>query len=314
MQNQTFFMSSEGKSLFDAGRLMRSKSDRELLWGHTSVILISQALAKDGIEKHIDAIRRIRQFRNSTLMYVTEDKASDVLQTSTPLTSITAQLLRGLTIGGEDTALTHEVKLIDVYQEMVNHFRDFNIPAIQIIKDPIMNGKQLLQAKGLYTFRGDRLAGLMDAQETKGFLRAFGKVEGALETLPCGTAKTITFENIRNKSRIKPQLDSNQKPITRIEIYADLNITSMQCSNIEVTPQTIAEWEKQLNHDIAEEVQGFIRYSQDHQVDLLGIGEMIHRKHPKHWKQMKKNWSEIYPSSQFNVEVHSRIDHTNFIL
>jgi len=313
MHNKTFFLSSEGRGLFEAGRLMRSKSDRELLWGHTTVIVISQAVAKNGIKQHIDAIRRLRQFRNSTLLYVTEGKAYDALQASTPQASIASQVLSGLTDGGEDTALTQRAKLIDVYKELVNRYRDVTLPAVQIVKDPRVQKNRLMQTKGLYTFRGGRLAGFMNDKETKGFLRALNKVEGAIETLACGNNKTITFENVNNRSRIKPVVGPDLKPVTRIDINVDLNVTNLQCGDIEVSPQTISEWEEKLNRVIADEVQRFIRYSQDQQVDLLGIGERIHRKHPKYWKQMKEDWGAIYASSRFIVEVHSRIDHTNFI-
>ncbi|MBP1989944.1 Ger(x)C family spore germination protein [Paenibacillus eucommiae] len=313
MQDRTFLLSIEGKSLFEAARLMRIKADRTLLWGHTSAILFSKNILEAGIENHIDGIRRLKQFRNSTLLYVTEGEASEVLQVSTPQATITSQALKGLTEGGESTALTQQVRLIDVYQDLVNHYNDISLPAVQITNDPNDRKIKLLQTVGLFVFHGSNLKGHMRGLETKGFLRAVNKMDNSSETVPCGTSKTITFENINNRSQIEIVVDNQLKPLIRIKIYADLNITNMECPEITINPDTISEMEIKLNVVITDEVQRFIQYSQKHKVDLLGIGERIHRRHPTYWGKMKQDWIDIYASSEFTVEVHSRVDHTNFI-
>ncbi|RXZ80892.1 Ger(x)C family spore germination protein [Paenibacillaceae bacterium] len=313
MQDRTFFLSAEGDSLFEAGRLIRAKSDRTLLWGHAAVILISQAVAKQGIEDQIKSIRRLRQFRNSTQIYISEDDAYKTLQLPTPMASINSQVLRGLTEGGVSTALTQKVMLIDVYSELVNRYRDLSIPSIRIIKDREQNERKLLQSSGLYIFRGDKLAGLMGPTETMGYLRSFNKMVGTTETLPCGAGKTMTFENINNRSNIQIKLDEQMKPSVRIDVYASLNLNSTQCDEVTITPKVIADWENKLNEDIRAEINQFIRFSKKHKSDLLGIGEKIHRKFPKQWSRMKEEWRDTYSSTSFTVDVETRIDHTNFI-
>lgn len=314
MHNGTFFLSSEGNSLFEAARLMRTKSDRTLLWGHTAVILFSKAAAINGINKHIEAVRRLKQFRNSTLLYVTDGNAFEVLQVAKPKGPIFSQVLRGLSQGEKSTAFTQQTSLIDVYKELVNRTHDLTIPALQVVKNPIQSKKQQLQAMGLYAFQGERLIGLMGKKETKGYLRALNKMESSVETLSCGPNQTITFENVSNKSVIKPVVDATLKPKTHIDIYATLNITGFECKGAQINPEIILELEKKLNKAIANDVQQYIRYSQKHKVDLLGIGEKIHRSHPKYWKKMQASWDDIYSNSQFTVTAHCRIDHTNFII
>ncbi|WP_240414119.1 Ger(x)C family spore germination protein [Paenibacillus periandrae] len=313
MHNGTFFLSSEGNSLFEAARLMRTKSDRTLLWGHTAVILFSKAAAKNGINKHIEAIRRLKQFRNSTLLYVTEGQAFEALQVSKPKGPIFSQTLKGLSQGEKSTALTQQTSLIEVYKDLVNRTHDLTIPALQVVKDPIMSKKQELQATGLYAFQGEQLIGLMSTTETKGYLRALNKMESAVETLSCGPNQSITFENVSNKSVIQPFVDTTLKPKTHIDIYATLNITGYECKGAEINPEIILELEKKLNKTIASDVQQYIRYSQKHKIDLLGIGEKIHRSYPNYWKKMQASWDDIYATSQFTVTAHCRIDHTNFI-
>jgi Ger(x)C family germination protein len=312
MQDRTFYLAGEGSSLFEAARLMRAKSDRTLLWGHATVVVFSRAIAEQGIGKHIMAIRRLRQFRNSTLVYVTEGKASEVLEATMPNATITSQALRGLSEGGESTALTQETSLIDVYENLINQYMDIRIPAVQLLEDPSTKKKKLLKSVGLYAFDSDRLVGLMKSNETKGFYRATGSLSGSVETIPCGPNQTIAFENTSSNSRVRTYLDANGIPNVKIEVNADLNLASVQCESQEVTISLISEWEKQLNKAISDNVEQFIAFSQKNHSDLLGIKERIHRKYPKRWKKIKDKWDEIYPETKFSFEVHSRIDHTNF--
>ncbi|OME87796.1 hypothetical protein BK120_00215 [Paenibacillus sp. FSL A5-0031] len=313
MQERTFFLSTEGRSLFEAARLMRSKSDRTLLWGHTSAIIFSADLARSGIDKMLEDIRRLRQFRNSTLVYVKEGTAFEALKVSMPNVSISSQALKGLSEGGNTTALTHKTTFIDVYQELINQYKDISIPSIEIVSDQVDKKLQLLQTKGLFAFKGDHLVGFLHVQETKGFLRASGQMNGSSETIGCGRKREmLTFENINNRSAIHPNVDQQLKAIVKIEIYADLNLTSQQCTNTKIDSEEVAAWERALNESITKEIDRFILFSKKNKVDMLGIGEMIHRKQPKYWRKMKDNWKEYYPLVKFDIQVHTRIDHTNF--
>ncbi|GGG79474.1 Ger(x)C family spore germination protein [Paenibacillus radicis (ex Gao et al. 2016)] len=312
MQSDSFYLSHEGENAFEAARLMRNKSDRMLLWGHTSVILFSKDVMKDGLSPHIESIRRLRQFRNSTLLYMTEGKAYERLQMSAPNSMITSQVLKGLAENGKATAMTMKVSLIDVYRDYINEFRDIAIPAILQVKDSEEN-KRILQATGLYIFQKDHLAGTLSPGQTKAFMRASNQMSGSLEKIPCGSGQQISFENINNNSKMHVTLDSKRQPQVSFDINADLTITDMPCKEFDITPVMIHAWEDQLNLKIAEDIRKFIRYTQKRHTDLLGVGEWIHRKHPQVWKTMKEDWPEQYSRIQPKIEVHTRIDHSNFI-
>lgn len=315
MQNRTFILTSEGSNLFEAARLMRVKSDRTLLWGQTTAIVISKDIALQSMERQIETFRRFRQFRNTTLVYMVDGSSAEVLKAEMPNASISAQALRGLAEGGESTALTDPTSLLDIYKDWNNGFRDIKIPSIKVLKDRNGGkGEKLLKAVGFFAFRGNRLAGFMPARVSKGYLRAADRLKGSSEKLACPgeSGTSIAFENTKNDSRISVSVSDNGIPSVRIEVDADLNLVGATCEDVTVTPELIAGWEKRLNEEIAGQIEDFFSFSKRHKTDLLGIGERIHRKRPKQWKQMKDDWAEIYPTCRFSVIVHTRIDHTTF--
>lgn len=156
----------------------------------------------------------------------------------------------------------------------------------------------------------------MPARISKGYLRASNRMRSTIEKLACDgkTGNTVAFENTRSSSKIAASIDKTGTPVVRIEVDTDLNLVGQPCEDQTVTPELIAEWEKQLNSDIEDQIKSFIGFSQQHATDLLGIGERIHRKQPQQWKRIKDEWSELYPTCRFTVNVNTRIDHTNFTI
>ncbi|MFC4596980.1 Ger(x)C family spore germination protein [Cohnella hongkongensis] len=316
MQNRTFMLTGEGSNFYEAVRLMRVKSDRTLLWGQTTSIVISKKMAQRGIDDLIDSFRRFRQFRNTTLFFMIDGQASDVLEVEVPNASISAQALRGLAEGGKNTALTAQTSLLDLYKNRNNGFPEMAIPAVKVLKNKNGGTDSLLKAVGFYAFRGDRLAGFMPARLSKGYLRAANRMKGSSEKLVCADkpSRTVAFENTRSNSRIVTSIGESGIPVIRIEVDADMNLVGQPCEERPVTRDLIDDWEKQLNAEIAEQIGAFIAFSQQRGTDLLGVGEHVHRKHPKEWKQIKDRWSEMYPDCRITVNVRTRIDHTNFIV
>ncbi|QTH39907.1 Ger(x)C family spore germination protein [Cohnella sp. LGH] len=316
MQNKTFMLTGEGSNIFEAARLMRAKSDRTLLWGQTTAIVISKDIALQSFDKQIETLRRFRQFRNTTLVYMIDGQASRVLEVEMPNASISAQALRGLAEGGEITGLTSQISLLDIYKDRINGYQEICIPAVRVLKSKDGGADRLIKAAGFFAFRGEQLAGFMPARISKGYLRASNRMRSTIEKLACDgkPGNTIAFENTRSSSRVAASLDKTGTPSVRIEVDTDLNLVGQPCEDQTVTPELIAEWEKQLNSEIEDQINGFIAFSQQHATDLLGIGERIHRKQPQQWKRIKDEWREIYPTCRFTVEVNTRIDHTNFTI
>lgn len=315
MQNDKFYLSQEGESLFEAARQMRNKSDRMLLWGHASSILFSKAIAEQGIMPQIEAIRRLRQFRNTALLFITEGNAFEILQLSSPSATINSQVFQGLVEGGKSTGQTSKTTLLMAYRDYTNEFKDIAIPLIYPTIQAADEDKSILKASGMYAFHGDRLSGKLSPSLTKAYLRASNLMEGTIESITCDDGGHVTLENIMSKAKTNVNINASLESRVSITINADLTITNLTCKGMDITPDTIHVWEGQLNTIIEQDIRKFFQYTQKQKVDLLGIGERIHRSNPKQWKAMKSDWMENrYGLADFEVQVHTRIDHSNFLM
>ena len=42
-------------------------------------------------------------------------------------------------------------------------------------------------------------------------------------------------------------------------------------------------------------------------VDILGFAEEFHRKYPREWKKVKKDWDEIFPTVKVTLDIKAYI-------
>ncbi|MET3291127.1 UNVERIFIED_CONTAM: spore germination protein KC [Brevibacillus sp. OAP136] len=311
LKGKPVFLTVTGESIFEAARKLRNSSSRYLIWGHANAFIISKELAQGGIKKYFDVLMRQRHFRNTMNVFIAEQRAADLLGTRIPQQAFISTGLKGLVEAQKSTANTKKMTQIQVSQTLINRYQEVTIPAIQMFKLPISNQKSI-RTVGLFAFKGDKLHSYMDAGKTKSYLRAINEASGAVETLSCEkpTGK-ITFENTHNHSKMSSILKGKAPQLT-IELFSDFNIVDVQCGT-EITTTEIEKMEQRLNEKLKQQMQEFIVYMQKNNLDLLGIGELIHREHPQAWKTMKAKWEQTFPHVQFKIVVNSHIEHTSLL-
>lgn len=65
--------------------------------------------------------------------------------------------------------------------------------------------------------------------------------------------------------------------------------------------------EKKAAALIASHIRGAFEKSQDMGADIFGIGSKYHRRLPKYWGEMGKDWEDIYRSINVDIRVTTKI-------
>jgi len=311
LKGRPIYLTAVGESIFEAARKLRSSSSRYLLWAHASAIIFSKELAKEGIQKHFDVLSRQRHFRNTMLVLIADGKAADVFSASVPQFSLISIGLQGLIDSEKSTAATKKTTLMQVYQTLTNKYNQLTIPAVQIYKRP-KSAKSSLRTVGVYVFKDDKLLSYMDEIKTKAYNRAINEAEDAVEKISCGKkTEYVTFENLHNHTILSSSFHGN-KPVVTIELFADFSIVDLQC-RVKTTMKQADKWEHELEKKLKRELADLLMFSQQKNVDILGVGELFHREYPNEWKSMKKQWDTLYRDVQFKIKVTTNIEHTNLL-
>lgn len=142
-----------------------------------------------------------------------------------------------------------------------------------------------------------------------------GEVKGgSLEvTGPEEKGKPVTLEILRSKTKLQPRISDGQIFMT-VEIKEESNLVETAAMLDLTKPETINKLEKLQAGAIREEVESALnKAQQEYGVDVFGFGEEIHRQYPRQWKEMKKNWSDLFPAVQVEVLVEAKIRRTGLI-
>jgi spore germination protein KC len=105
--NQKLVRSAEGTTIADAMSKLQEKLPRLIFWGHSEVFIFDEDLAKNGISCHIDFIIRHPQLRERSQIFISKQKAKEILSLLPPLERDVSEVLRELAthkIGLEITA------------------------------------------------------------------------------------------------------------------------------------------------------------------------------------------------------------------
>jgi spore germination protein KC len=295
---QTLLRSEEGTTIADAMSKLQEKLPRQIFWGHCEVFIFDEELAKEDISDHIDFIIRHPQLRERSQLFVSNQKAKEILNLMPPLERDISEVLRELAkmqVGLQVTTKDFSQMLLDS--------GDGAIPWIKMLPPEEGGEKQQTIAfiNGTAIFRNHKMVGQIDDNVTRGVLWLRNEIKLATISVKpkIKGGGYVSMNLLRAKSKIVPIIKSgNWKIILKAKADTDIiqNTTNLDMSD----PTVVKPLEKQLNRELKNKVNAALKEVQkQYHSDIFGFSDAFHRKYPKIWAKEKDRWNEIFP----NVEV-----------
>lgn len=305
---------STGKTMLEASRKASKSLSRLIYYAHTSAVVISEEVAKEGILDLLDIMDRDPVFRSTTEIFIARGaSAEEVVSTLTILDKIPVnKLVKSLnvtqTVLGENTKTT-----ID----------DFINSITSKGKEPMANGATLpgnkkqgkklsniqsdmpdviIKEDGIAIFKAGKLIGWMDGVNARGVIWILNKINTTdVHVNWNDKKKAIGFIIRRSNVNVSANL-KNGKPVIHVRIKAEGDVEEVNTPVDVSDPAIIKKFEKSLSKEIEQEVRQSIKYVQSKKSDIFGFGEKVHIKYPKKWKTLQKSWNEQFPTLEVTVK------------
>lgn len=163
---------------------------------------------------------------------------------------------------------------------------------------------------GIAAYRGDKLVGLLDSAEARGYLWTTGELEQSTVEIedPRGSGKKIALRVIRSSASIKPVLDQEVIRM-EVELHVDLE-TREGPMGMDMTNQTLLEAiEDSLDALIMHEARTTLnKVQKELKTDIYGFGNKLYRANPKLWAELEPRWNEeLFPDLEVHFQVKSRV-------
>lgn len=307
---------SKGRNVFEAIRKLTTKLNRKIYLAHLRMLVIGEDLARKGIAEPIDFLSRDHEMRTDFYVVIAKDaKAGDILDILTPQEKIPAnKMYSSLEMSEKNWAATGKMTLDMLIKDLESEGKSPVLTGLFMV-GPHSQGKKMeniqssavptiLQYDGVAVFKGDKLIGWLNEQDSKGYNYIQGKVKSTVIVLNC-PGGDVAVEIIRTKAKIKGGLTNDGDPEVKIEVKAEGNVGDVACDISMLDPSSIRQIEQMTETNIKEKIKNAVRTTQTrYKTDIFGFGEALRRAYPKRWKQWKQNWDTTF----VNVNVQAYVD------
>ena len=306
--SQITVYTKEGDTVHEALRNITLKSPRKLYGNHLSKIVLSEEVAKEGIDNILDIFNRITEVRNEFIItIVKEDKASDVLKVLTTTESIPAEYVKlSLKIADKTSGLTYATKLDEFISLYLKKGIDPVVPVLKIDKKEkkgttinnitTTNPISKIVIEDLAVTNKGKLETYLKNEEVIGYNFLRNQIQKMIIPVKCDDENNYASISIlKNKTKSNTEKKDN-KYIINFNINSEAIITEYNCRKDLTDEKVIKELEKDTEKKIKRYIKNSLNKQKETKGKFLGLERIIYLDYPKY-----KN--EDY-SVKYNVKVN----------
>ncbi|WP_445487804.1 Ger(x)C family spore germination protein [Niallia sp. 03133] len=297
-----FVRSEKGKNIADATSSLEMKLSRNIFWGHCKMFIIGEQLAKDnGIRKELDFLIRYPQPRERGYIYISEGDAKKILAEPPRLELYVGEGMRKMI----EKKIVVKKTVKEVEEMLTSDTKSIVLPLIRMVKGD-QDTKNLLTIYDAAIFNKDKMAGVINNDQMRGLLWIRNETKVNAITVPVEKQNYVSVRVIKQSTKLKPIIKRG-KWTMHIDVLMKCDVIQNQTKLDTISPKIVGELEKAVEKKTKQTIEDAVHAMQDDtQVDVFGFADAFHKKYPKEWRRVSKNWNEFFP--QVNVSTNVKTD------
>jgi spore germination protein KC len=309
-------ISISGMTILEAIKNYQQQTDAIPYFKHNRLLVISEELARDGVNPIMDYFIRNLQNQPRAWVLIAKGKAADIVQWQTEVEQIPADYIADLLYCSTRQAIT-ALATDNVHRFILALSSQSTSPAtsgIEVVKEKADQPPEV-RVFGTAVFKKDKLVGWLGLRETRGLLWITNQSsQGILEIgYPDRQKKNLVQQITRSSSKIKPKIRNGRVEIN-VVVSEEGNIGEQDGSLLLTNQGMIPSLEKRKSAEIRAEVESCLKKCQNEfHSDIFGFGEEVERRFPQEWKRLKKRWDTEFPMIKVAVSVKAKIRSTGII-
>ena len=310
----TVVYSGKGKTIYEAIKEIGLISPKELYIGHLSILIISDSVAKDGINSVLEfLLQEPRSKKNFYIALSKGNKAKDVLSITSPLTDFPSQNLA--TNLKATTNLQGSISAIDfntLLYKLVNKGVDLTLNGFVIVGD-IKNGVKesnmetnkpasYIKLTNQAIFKDDKLIAWANKNESRGINIINDKIHEMYIKVKCDDGYIVVDTNT-----LETKKSVDKKGNVRLNTTGKASISEITCDIDLTRPSNIKRIENKVNNKIKELESKAINLSKKNSTDIFGIGLMYYQDYPDSYNKIK-DYDKFYKNVKFKSNEDIKIN------
>lgn len=311
-QSQVVIYSGKGDSIFSALKQIGLISPKELYFGSFSILVISEDVAKQGIDGAIDFFVRYPNARKNFYVVLSKDtKAKDTLKIMTPLSSFPSQKITdNVESTTELQGIISSINFNDLLSTILNDGSEITINCIEIEGNEQKGSSQenlessepeaYTKLGNLGIFKNYTLVDWADRDESLGINIINGNISEMFLDLEYDDGYVV-IDSTSFSSEVSVELKNN-KPFVNIDLSGEARIIEVKGDiNLEDS-KVIEELRKKANKKIKERVNQAIELAIKNKTDIFGFGQKFYQEYPEYFKSVKDEWNDNLDEIEIKVK------------
>lgn len=293
-------------TIYETQRKYSMGNSRNVYYGHIRVLVIGEALARDGIGETLDVIKRSREPRSDFYVMVAKDTtAENVLKILTPVNKLPAnKLFESLDKSHKLSAKTAAIPLNRFIEDLVNAGMNPVLTGVKVLGNIEEGGDEdnlkhstpptYTRYDNVAVFRKDKMLGWLNDVETIGYNYVTNNVINSSGIVKGADGNPIVIEALKTKTKQTLKMEQGQ-PHIHIEVNALCNVQEVMSSDNLEEEKVIKELEKKSAEKIVERMQTAVtQINEKFNVDIFGFGRTIYQSKPKEWRKLLSKYGHNY--------------------
>lgn len=303
-KDRIHIVSTISSSVFEGSNQLSTRLPYEFYFKHLRVLVLGQELAKDGkaIREVLDGMNRDFIINKKVRLLVAEEKARDLLLfiPNAKRQEVIEGTLNSMLKEGKDTARFTS-------QTLTQFIRDTDVGGVGLMPRASVNEEDI-KIFGGAIFKNYKHIGDIDEIQNRAISLMTGKLKRDLIDAPY---KDVTISYSITGAEMKRKLirkDGNLKIKIDIETEGSLQEYILLNKPIKDDIKVLSEMEKAIEKVLEKEIEDALKIIQEeYKADVIDIGEYLYKFHPKVWKEVEKDWDEIFSEMDIEVVVDAKI-------
>lgn len=302
-EERVFVVSTPASSVFEASKILGTKIPYPIYFKHLRVLILGEELAKnqDDIRQIADGLSRDFVINKKVNIVTSEGKAQDLLEA-------VPDAIKQEEIEGSIFALLKDNRNISRYttKTLTGFIQDMDrgdtiIPRIKIDQGDI-------KVFGGSIVKDYRVIGHINEEESRAISFIRDEVKMELIDVPYNGSK-ISYEIVGQSRKRKLLLDEEGLTMKiDIEVEGVLQEYILMDASESDGEGELQAMEEAIKHALGGEIQSMVDLLQrKYKADPVGVEEYISKFHPRVWKEVSKDWEEIYPRMKIDISLDPKI-------
>lgn len=293
-----------GHSVEDAFTNLQQQLSSRLFLGHLRVIVVSEEMARLGLDNVNDYFHRDSEVRRMAWLMVSKGPAIELLKAGPKLERIPALYLM--------TTLDESIRMGKFPQDYIGIYwaRKAKLGQEGFLPYVEMKKEQNIEIKGLALFRNARMVGETDPLDIGSFMALRGVNPGGYTTYVQAAGNFFMVNVTHRESKVKVSIRDG-RPYFSFDLGLEFNLReklndSASLENMNV----ITEIESTLKKNAEQLTLDMLKKTQALGSDILGLGEYVRAHEPRYWNthvKTKERWQLAYKDIGYEIHIDTRI-------